>query len=430
MEGPLLDLAELLVEAEDVSPASAVEAAATHLRRRLDADRVRFWIGDAAGRVLLSVPGGERRPIEGACGAAWREQRLAEDDDGVWVPVTVRGDAHGVLEVSFRPGDQSGGQDRRRLLEALRGVGHLLGYLLVANQRHTDAYEEARRSQAFDLSMEIQRRLLPQAFVCEGGSFTLAGWLEPSSTAGGDTFDYIASRDRLTVTLTDAVGHDVRAAMLATLTVNSLRNARRDGADVSAQARAVHESFARYAELEQYATGLLLELPLDSGAATGTGDGTGDGAVAARVVNAGHPPLRLLRHGDVRHVELPADLPFGLDLPGVHHAFPAHEVELQPGDRVVLLTDGMYEGSASDFDLDAALVKTADLHPRNAVLDVALAFREHVGDPDDDATMLLLDWHGGTTGRATSGGADAGHGAGHGRGPDDGRSGPVPHPKV
>ena len=56
---------------------------------------------------------------------------------------------------------------------------------------------------------EIQRRLLPQAFVCEGGSFSLAGWLEPSSSAGGDTFDYIASADRLTVGLVDAVVENV-----------------------------------------------------------------------------------------------------------------------------------------------------------------------------------------------------------------------------
>lgn len=410
-EPPLLDLAELLAEAEDVSPASAVTAAADHLRARLEADRVCFWIADAAGQRLLSVSGGERLPTVGsAAGTAWREQRLVEDEHHCWVPVTVRGDAHGVLQVSFSTDAEppaGGARGRDRLHAALRGVAHTLGYLLVANQHHTDAYEVARRSEPFELSMEVQRRLLPQAWVCEGGSFTLAGWLEPSSTAGGDTFDYIASHERLTVTLTDAVGHDVEAALLATLTVNALRGARRAGEDVSGQARAVHEAFARHAGLEQYATGLLLELPLDSTHRDGGGR-PGEDRVALRVVNAGHPPMRLLRDGEVHRVELPADLPFGLDLRGVDHRFPAHEVEVRPGDRLVLLTDGMYEGSADDFDLDGALLKAADLHPRNAVQDVALAFRDHVGDPDDDATLLVLDWHGGTTGRDTSGGADSG----------------------
>ncbi|NYG54042.1 SpoIIE family protein phosphatase [Nocardioides perillae] len=402
---PSLDLAELLVAAEDVSPASAVTAAADHLRARLDAEGVCYWIADAAGRRLLSAPGRDRLPITGsAAGTAWLEQRLVDDERDWWVPVTVRGDAHGVLQVTFPDGGDLT-EDRGRIAALLEGVGHALGYLLVANQLHTDAYEEARRSEPFALSMEVQRRLLPQAWVCEGGSFTLAGWLEPSSKAGGDTFDYIASHDRLTVTLTDAVGHDVEAALLATLAVNALRGARRAGGDVTAQGHAVHEAFARHASPEQYATGLLLELPLDSTSAPEHGTAR-DGRVAARVVNAGHPPMRLMRGGEVRSVELPADLPFGLDLPGVAHRFAAHEVELQPGDRLVLLTDGMYEGSADDFDLDAALLKAADLHPRTAVQEVAHAFRDHVGDPDDDATMLVLDWHGGTTRRQTSGGAD------------------------
>lgn len=404
-DAPSLDLAELLVAAEDASPASAVAVAAEHLQARLDADRVCFWIADAAGQRLLAVPAGERLPTSGsAAGTAWREQRLVDDEHDWWVPVTVRGDALGVLQVSFA---QSTGAaaDREGLHQVLRGVAHALGYLVVASQQHTDAYEEARRSEPFQLSMELQRRLLPQSWVCEGGSFTLAGWLEPSSKAGGDTFDYTASHDRLTVTLTDAVGHDVQAAMLATLAVNALRGARRTGSDVAGQAQAVHGAFARHADPEQYATGLLLEFPLDS--VTRAGDGRpGHDEVAVRVVNAGHPPMRLLRDGEVRRLELPADLPFGLDLPGVAHRFEPHQVGITPGDRLVLLTDGMYEGSADDFDLDGALLKTARLHPRNAVQDVALAFREHVGDPEDDSTLVILDWHGGTTGRATSGGAD------------------------
>jgi hypothetical protein len=41
----------------------------------------------------------------------------------------------------------------------------------------------------------------------------------------GDTFDFSVDRDTLHLSITDAMGHEVDAAMLATLLVNALRNA-------------------------------------------------------------------------------------------------------------------------------------------------------------------------------------------------------------
>ena len=404
---PDIDLAELLAAAEDTSPAAAVAAVAVHLERRLEAESVLFWIGDAAGQRLLSMPRGREAPLDGTdAGTAWREQRIVVGGS-VWVPVTVRGDALGVLEVRM-PGHAAGRAPglTPAMRTVLTGVAHCLAYIIVANQRHSDAYEVARRSEPFELSMEIQRRLLPQAFVCEGGSFTLAGWLEPSSTAGGDTFDYIASQDRLTVSLIDAVGHDVQAALLATLTVNALRNARRDGEGVVGQAAAAHRALERYADPEAYVTGLVLEAPLAS--SVGVPSRREPEPVTLRLVNAGHPPPRLIRGGEARTVEVPPRPPFGLSFGAGTSQYPGQALELQPGDRLALVTDGMYERVAESFQLDKLLVETADEHPRNAVQDIGAAFRDHVGGrPDDDATMLLLDWHGGTTDRTTLGGADS-----------------------
>ena len=77
------------------------------------------------------------------------------------------------------------------------------------------------------LAAEIQHRLLPGAFTCEAGQFTLAAWLQPAGEIGGDTFDFSLERDALHVSLTDAMGHTMDAALLATVLVGGLRNARR-----------------------------------------------------------------------------------------------------------------------------------------------------------------------------------------------------------
>ncbi len=97
------------------------------------------------------------------------------------------------------------------------------------------------------LAAEIQRRLLPAAFNCEADQFTLAGCLEPAGEVGGDTFDFSLDRNTLHVSMTDAMGHTVESALLATLVVGALRNARRRGAGLIEQAQSAHEALLAYA---------------------------------------------------------------------------------------------------------------------------------------------------------------------------------------
>ncbi|GAA2914579.1 hypothetical protein Acy02nite_17290 [Actinoplanes cyaneus] len=117
-------------------------------------------------------------------------------------------------------------------------TAHTLAFVIIANRRHTDLFEWGQRTTPFTLAAEIQRRLLPSSFTCEADSFTLAAWLEPAASIGGDTFDYSLARDHLHLSITDAVGHGVQSALTATLCVGSLRNTRRGGGTLLDQAQA------------------------------------------------------------------------------------------------------------------------------------------------------------------------------------------------
>ncbi|MEZ0449160.1 PP2C family protein-serine/threonine phosphatase [Cellulomonas sp. ICMP 17802] len=401
-----VDISAVLTAVEDASPAEAMSVAADVLRRTLGVRSARFLIADAAGSTLVDPADPEGRfELDGTDeGRAWREQRTVDDGHGwVYAPVTVRGDALGVLAVQLPAQDTGPGApesaDSPTTADQLAAVAHALGYVLIASQRHTDRYETAMRSVEFTLAREIQRRLLPPGFVCEGGSFTIAGWLEPSASAAGDTFDYVASPDRLTASLTDATGHDLGAAMVATLTVNALRNARRRGAGLAEQAKAANTALLEHHGDRGFVTGILLEMDLRS---SGGEDRPGDRTVA-RIINAGHPGALLLHEGHVSTVA-PANNPLlGLR----EHEFQVEEIELYPGDRLLLMTDGMFERSAASFDLPGAFRDTADQHARSVAQGISRLFLETVGnDIQDDAALLLLEWHGGTTSRTTHRGAD------------------------
>ena len=101
------------------------------------------------------------------------------------------------------------------------------------------------------------------------------------------------------------------------------------------------------------------------------------------------------------------EVPFGV-LPG--KSFDVQPFPLQPGDRIVFLTDGMQERNAASLDVAAALADTADLHPREVVHALGAAVLHATGgNLRDDATMLCLDWYGGSPrGRNTEHGADVG----------------------
>src|SRR5689334_19336561 len=286
---PRLDLRSLLTRAEGAAPVGVIDAMAAALLEMLDARDVSFLIADFSGRSLnrlghtvaseysgsRSEETATRVALEGTpYGQALARQTsvLLREGDGtrVLAPVTSRGEAVGVLELilPYEPAPIT--------VEDVELAAHQLAYMVIANRRYTDLFEWGQRTVPMSLAAEIQRRLLPASFTCEADQFTLAGWLEPAGEVGGDTFDFSLDRNALHVSMTDAMGHTVEAALLATLVVGALRNARRRSGDLLEQARCAHEALIDYAqERIGFVTGQLVRVDLV--------------AQTALVLNAGHP---------------------------------------------------------------------------------------------------------------------------------------------
>ena len=406
-------LGSVLAAAEAASPVEAVESVTRELGRALEASEASFLIADLSGRALVRLahvplrPGagsrpppaqGVRRDAEesatvvpfdgGPEEEAIRVQQVQvlgpEHQDGtkrsgqwrVLAPVTERGEAIGLLEL-FLPSEPGG-----ETVAEIAQLAHLLAFVVIANRRHTDLYEWGQRTRPLSLSAEMQHRLLAGPQTCEAGAFTLAGWLEPAAAIAGDTFDFSLARDELHLSITDAMGHGVAAALNATLCIGSLRNTRNEGALLVDQVTSANQALAAHAVstgLEDFVTGLVGRLDLRTG--------------SIELVNAGHVAPYLARGSDVTPIDLPVDVPLGL-FPDT--GYRSTTVTLETEDRLILVTDGMLERHAAGLDLTQEIRATRSLHPREAVRALADRVLEATGgELSDDATVLCLDWYGG-----------------------------------
>ncbi|MFL6223174.1 MAG: PP2C family protein-serine/threonine phosphatase [Actinomycetes bacterium] len=326
-------------------------------------------------------PLGQERVDQGEAGLAYQTQatRVGRVQLG-WracVPVTLGGERFGVLDVRVDAEPRAG------LVAELERVAMALAFALAAAGRATDEVELARRGRPLSLPAEIQWELLPRSALA-APEYVVAGALEPAYDVGGDTFDFAAQPQALTVSVTDTMGHGLQAALLAGLTVAALRNARRRRAGLLEQVdqanRALHAQFGG----ERFVTGQVLRLDVPGG--TGA------------VVNAGHPLPRLVRGGRVEPVGMDPDLPLGVDPETIYRVQP---LQLEPGDRLVLLSDGVLEaapegGAAYGASrLDEVLRARREVAPYEVVrLVVGEVIAHRAGDLADDLTVVCLDWRG------------------------------------
>src|SRR5215210_5192853 len=146
-----LDLAELLLAVENAPPVAAADVLGEHLAATFGATGVSLLVADFSGRALIrlghtaSDEKGPTRPRETAervsltrtaHGRALTDQRVVVQDgtDGtsVYAPVTNRGEAIGVLELSLAeaPDPQTLGE--------IALAAHALAYVVIANRRFTD----------------------------------------------------------------------------------------------------------------------------------------------------------------------------------------------------------------------------------------------------------------------------------------------------
>jgi hypothetical protein len=387
-------LSDLLDRSHLFQPDELADALSTALARLRIQPTI--YLVDYEQSALHAIPQAGRKTPESTglddtlAGRVFRLVKSVPAPNGIdwWIPMVNGTDRIGVIRFAFP--DPPDGTTLQRC-ETLAG---LVGHLVTVTAPKGDFLYQVRRSQPMSTGAELLSHMLPP-LTASSERLSLTAILEPCYDVGGDGFDYAIDGALARLVVLDAVGRGLRAATICTVVMAAIRASRRAGHDLDAQARAADAAIADQFTSGSFATAVLAELNMDTG--------------KLRYTNAGHPAPLLLRSGHlVRELGRGRRLPLGLG--GGRDEIAEHRME--PGDRLLLYTDGITEARDSAGEL-FGIRRLAD-HAERHITDglpaaetlrrLAQAVAGHQGGPArDDATLLLAEWSPAAARRAVPG---------------------------
>ncbi len=373
------------VERSRVAQAAELPDLLTETARRLGCtDAALFVIDyDQVALVPLAESGSQAIPVEGTlAGRAFADisaQVGGEAADAtVWMPLLDGMERLGVVQyVGVDTTDDD-------VMRNLQHASSLFAFVLVSKALVSDLIERRRRTLPMSLPAEIQWRLLPP-LTCATDNFVVSGVVLPTHDVAGDSFDYAINGSVAHLAVLDAMGHGLDATLQASVAVAALRNARRIGLSLLDTAHSLDSELAHAFGQERFVTAIISELDLDTGTWTW--------------VNAGHPPALLLRGTKaVKTLEEGRTTPLGLEW---ERATEVGVERLEPGDRLLLHTDGVLEARDAAGELfgadrlaDFVARALSDGRPAPETLRrLNIAILEHqAGLLQDDCTTMIVEW--------------------------------------
>jgi phosphoserine phosphatase len=249
--------------------------------------------------------------------------------------------------------------------------------------RMTEALIEGERMRhELDMAREVQMSTLPAAMPAIPG-YDVFGVSRPAEETGGDTFDLMPTAGGLVVVLGDATGHGIAPALSVTQMQAMLRMAFRLGADLPTAFRNVNDQLAETLPDDRFITAFIGVLDPERHRLEFHSGGQG-------------PILHLSAATGVCTAHRPTSFPLGaMPLAALR---PAVTIALQPGDIVLLLSDGVYEYHDRDGALygEARVEAMARSHGARPMAELAARIVADVeafagGAPqEDDVTLVLL----------------------------------------
>ncbi|MER6346327.1 PP2C family protein-serine/threonine phosphatase [Streptomyces sp. NPDC001595] len=378
-------LEEFLADPE--TPALELATAAARCSKALGLQHSVVYLADLQQRQLVPLTDvASALPIDDSlAGWTYRTQslRVEESETGgmtAWLPLLDGAERLGVLAVhqpTLSPVS----------LRRSRSLATLLAMMVTSKRAYKDSFVRRTRTEPMQLPAEMLRAFLPPRTIGTAHVVSTAV-LEPAYELGGDSFDHSLTETTLHAAVLDAMGHNLASGLTTAVSLAACRNARRTGADLPELVKSVDDALSQWLP-DQFCTGVLTQLDLASG--------------VLRWANCGHPTPLLIRDQRllVDAMEREPDPPMGLPALLDGRARPTHELALQPGDRVLLYTDGVTEARTRDgeeFGLERfadyviRAIAGGELAPEILRRLIHSILDSQPGRLRDDATIVMIEW--------------------------------------
>ena len=292
-----------------------------------------------------------------------------------WQAVIVAGVLATIVGMVFASADGNVG-----MIGAVNVLGIMLSTGIASavatiRQRQNNRIAELLRLAAV-AQQAVLRPIGPQV-----GSLAVAGrYISASAAAdiGGDLYEALDTPYGVRIIIGDVRGKGLDAVRLASIVLGSYRHVAFERADLRAIVADLDRAVARSVGDEDFVTAALVE----------------ERGGTLTIVNCGHPAPLLLRRGQVITLEPPAPAP---PLGFMPVARPRVE-RLEPGDRLLLFTDGLGEARREGEFFPTAdrawrLLGHGTVGDGLASLETALVDWVH-GQLDDDIALVLLEYAG------------------------------------
>jgi sigma-B regulation protein RsbU (phosphoserine phosphatase) len=253
-----------------------------------------------------------------------------------------------------------------------------LGYVAARQTLERDQQlSEIQRE--LEVARRIQLSILPALFP-SSDNFRVAARYVPMTSVAGDFYDFIvADGTQAGLLIADVSGHGVPAALIASMVKVAANSQRANAADPAGLLTGMNAALCGNTQ-SQFVTAAYVHLDANS--------------KRLHYSAAGHPPMLLLRDGKVAEI-----VENGLMLAAFDFATYTNAMRpLEPGDRLLLYTDGLIEAANAKGDffgqetLAALLLQTATLPPSEAVDQIISAVQKWAAAQDDDLTVLICDY--------------------------------------
>jgi serine phosphatase RsbU (regulator of sigma subunit) len=228
----------------------------------------------------------------------------------------------------------------------------------------------------------MQRFLLPPACV-EGGNWRISHLYQPFEHLGGDFVDVHRRPDgRLAVLVADVAGHGTSAALTMAMAKGAFHRVAPRVAATADLLNAIHHQLVGIVPPEQFMTALAALLDPDGR--------------QVKFASAGHPYPMKVHDGQVEAIRQDNEIPLLVDLDQEYTK--QATVELPPGDRLLVYTDGAMEAADPDGNrLDLAglsrLVKdVVGERPDDLLAGLMSHLRRYTGNRfEDDVALVCIE---------------------------------------